>query len=171
MSMEKLSKDVFMERLKNVELLSLDTDGVLTDGGIYFSDAGEQFRKFNVKDGMGIKLIQSIGVEIIIISSSTTLAIKHRASALGIDRVYLGVEDKKSKIKEICAELALSLNQVVHIGDDLNDIPVLNIVGLSITVADAVEDVIAIANFVTEKKGGEGAVREVCDLIVAAKDA
>ena len=81
------------------------------------------------------------------------------------------LEETKSKIKEICAELALSLNQVAHIGDDLYDIPVLNIVGFPITVADAVEDVIAIANFVTEKKGGEGAVREVCDLIVAAKDA
>ena len=80
-------------------------------------------------------------------------------------------KSKKTKIKEICAELALSLNQVAHIGDDLNDIPVLNIVGLPITVADGIEDVIAIANFVTEKKGGEGAVREVCDLIIAAKDA
>ena len=100
MSLNKLSREAVIERLKSVELLSLDTDGVLTDGGIYFSDEGEQLRRFNVKDGMGIKLIQSIGVEIIIISSSTTLAIKHRASALGIDKVYLGVEDKKSKIKE-----------------------------------------------------------------------
>ena len=169
MSLEKLSRKAVIERLKSIELVSLDTDGVLTDGGIYFSDTGEQFRKFNVKDGMGIKLIQAIGVKIVIITSSTTPSIQHRASALDIDNVYLGVEDKKRKIIEISSEFALSLDQVAHIGDDLNDIPVMNIVGFPITVSDAVEDVKAIARFVTEKKGGEGAVREVCDLIVAAK--
>ena len=170
MSLEKLSRKAVIERLKSIELFSLDTDGVLTDGGIYFNDSGEQFRKFNVKDGMGIKLIQAIGMQIIIITSSTTPSIKHRASALGVDKVNLGVEDKKRKIMEVCAEAALSLDQVAHMGDDLNDIPVMNIVGFPITVADAMEDVKAIAKFVTEKKGGEGAVREVCDLIVTAND-
>ena len=170
MSLNKLSREAVIERLKSVELLSLDTDGVLTDGGIYFSDEGEQLRRFNVKDGMGMKLIQTIGVRIIIITASSTPSIEHRATALGVDKVYLGVEDKKRKIVEICAELGLSLDQVAHIGDDLNDIPVMNVVGFPITVADAMENVLEIAQFVTEKKGGEGAVREVCDLMISAKD-
>ncbi len=171
MSSDKLSRENVVEYLAGIELLSLDTDGVLTDGGIYFNDAGEEIRKFNVKDGMGIKLAQAKGVEVVIITSSSTPSIRHRAAALGVDHVYLGVSDKREKLTELCADLGLSFDQVVHMGDDLNDIPVMEMVGCPISVADAVQDAIATALFVTEKKGGDGAVREVCDLIVSAKNA
>ena len=171
MSTDKLSRKNILEYLASIELLSLDTDGVLTDGGIYFNDAGEEIRKFNVKDGMGIKLAQTKGVKVVIITSSSTPSIRHRAVALGVDHVYLGVSDKREKLTELCADLRLSFDQVVHMGDDLNDIPVMEIVGCPISVADAVQDTIATALFVTDKKGGDGAVREVCDLIVSAKTA
>jgi len=171
MSTDKLSRENILECLAGIELLSLDTDGVLTDGGIYFNDAGEEIRKFNVKDGMGIKLAQDKGVKVVIITSSSTPSIGHRATALGVDHVYLGVSDKREKLTELCADLELSFDQVVHMGDDLNDIPVMEMVGCPISVADAVQDAIATALFVTEKKGGDGAVREVCDLIVSAKNA
>ena len=171
MSTDKLSRENIVEHLAGIELLSLDTDGVLTDGGIYFNDAGEEIRKFNVKDGMGIKLAQAKGVKVVIITSSSTPSIGHRAAALGVDHVYLGVSDKREKLTELCTDLGLSFDQVVHMGDDLNDIPVMEMVGCPISVADAVQDTIATALFVTDKKGGDGAVREVCDLIVSAKNA
>ena len=170
MNSAKISRENIFKYLGDIKLLSLDTDGVLTDGGIYFNDAGEELRKFNVKDGMGIKRVQANGVKVVIITASSTPSIEHRATALGVDYVYLGVSDKREKLNKLCADLDLSLDHVVHMGDDLNDIPVMEMVGCPISVANAVQDTIAAAHFVTEKKGGDGAVREVCDLIVSAKN-
>jgi len=169
MTSGKLSKADMTERLAGIKLLSIDTDGVLTDGGVYFNDAGEQMRRFNVKDGMGIKLAQGSDVQIAIISASSTPSIRHRAAALGVDHVLLAVEDKGQMLVELCEKLELSLDQIAHVGDDVNDVPVMAMIGCPITVADAVEEAKTAALFVTEKKGGEGAVREVCDMIVVAK--
>ena len=169
MNSGKLSSADITKLLASIKLLSLDTDGVLTDGSIYFNDAGEQMRKFNVKDGMGIKLVQGSGVQIAIISASSTPSIGHRAAALGVDHVLLAVEDKGKKLVELCDKLELSLNQVAHVGDDVNDVAVMEMVGCPVTVADAVEEAKTAALFITENRGGEGAVREVCDLIVSAK--
>ncbi len=169
--MSELSEQQFMERLAGLKLLSLDTDGVLTDGGLYYTDDGDELRKFNVKDGMGIKRAQKAGVKIAIITASLAPSIAHRGQRLGVDFVQLECEDKLASLVNICDGLGIDLDQVGHVGDDLNDLPVLNAVGCPMSVADATNEAISAAVYVTKKKGGDGAVREICDLIVTAKNA
>lgn len=165
---EKLSTDELKRRLKGTRLLSLDVDGVLTDGGLYYADDGSQMRRFNVKDGMGMQLARKAGVEVCLITASQTPAIHHRGEALGLKYVAVGVEDKLASLRGFCDELGVSMDAVAHIGDDVNDLPVLGAVGLPMTVADAVAPVVEVAAYVTGRPGGAGAVREICDLIVEA---
>ena len=153
-------------RLSQVKLLALDVDGVLTDGGLYYSDSGEQFKKFNVKDGQGIKLVIRAGIEVAIITASTSMAVNHRAQNLGISHVFIGVENKLSVLENLCHQLNINLEQVAYIGDDINDIPVLKAVGCPITVADAMADNKSSAMYVTELAGGQGAVREICNYLL-----
>ncbi|MCW8835853.1 MAG: HAD hydrolase family protein [Rhodospirillales bacterium] len=167
--MTKLTRDELIPRLARIRLLSLDVDGVLTDGGLYYTDSGEELRKFNVKDGMGIKRARAAGVEVCIISASSTPSIVHRGKRLGVPHVFVSVEDKLQTLTGLCGELGIDLAEVAHIGDDINDLPVLGKVGLPMTVADAVEAVRDEVRFVTERRGGEGAVREICDLLVRAR--
>ena len=164
--MSELTKEQFLKRLSGIKLLSLDTDGVLTDGGLYYTDNGEELRKFNVKDGLGIQRVQASGVKVAIITASSTPSIAHRGRRLGVDYVFLDCKDKLDTLVGICDEMGIDLNQVGHVGDDLNDLPVLNAVGCPMAVGDAAEEVVLSAQFVTKKSGGDGAVREICDLIV-----
>lgn len=164
---DKLSFPAFKEQLKQVKLLSLDVDGILTDGGLYYTETGDELRKFNVKDGMGMKKAREAGVELCIISASTTNAIQERGKRLGIPHVYTGAKNKIEILQKICDELSISLENVAHMGDDLNDIPIMEKIGTPITVADAVEAVKEETVYITQKKGGQGAVREICDLLVA----
>ena len=165
--MPKLTKEQFLERLSGIKLLSLDTDGVLTDGGLYYTDDGEELRKFNVKDGLGIQRVQAAGVKVAIITSSSTPSIAHRGRRLGVDYVFLDCEDKLATLVRICDEMGIDLNQVGHVGDDLNDLAVFGAVGCPMAVADATDEALTSVLFVTKKKGGDGAVREICDLIVS----
>lgn len=158
------------DRMKAVKLLSLDVDGVLTDGGMYYTDDGQQLRRFNVKDGMGIKLAQAAGLEICIISASKTQSIHHRADTLAIKHVRLGADDKIAALNALCDQLAITLDQVAHIGDDVNDLPILERIGLPLTVNDAMDSVKEVAAYVASKNGGCGAVREICDMLVAARE-
>lgn len=152
-----------------VKLLALDVDGVLTDGGLYYSNSGEELKKFNVKDGQGIKLVMQSGVEVAIISASNSAATLHRANKLGIKRAFVGIENKLATLEKICQELNLSLAQVAYIGDDLNDLPVLQAVGCPLTVADAISENKAHAVYVTKLKGGQGCVREICNLLLQVR--
>ena len=149
-----------------IKLLALDVDGVLTDGGLYYTETGEELKKFNVKDGMGIKQVMQAGILVAIITNSTSSVVLHRAKKLGISHVFLGAEDKLLVLKELCQKLHLSLEQVAYVGDDVNDIPVLQAVGCPITVSDAMPQNQKSAVYVTQKPGGSGAVREVCDQIL-----
>ncbi len=151
--------------LEKVRLLSIDVDGVMTDGGIYYADDGNTFRKFNAKDGMGLVYLRKAGIEVTIISSGNAGAIEHRATRLGVEHVYTDVWDKLETLKTVAEGLGLSLDQVAHMGDDINDLPVLDVVGCAIAPADAVPEVLAIADLVTGKSGGNGAVREICDIL------
>ena len=125
--MSTLTHEQFLKRLAGLKLLSLDTDGVLTDGGLYYTDDGEELRKFNVKDGMGMKRAQAAGVKIAIITASSTPSIAHRGNRLGVDYVFLDCEDKLQTLVRICDEMGIDLDQVGHVGDDLNDLPVLGV--------------------------------------------
>ncbi len=168
-SRTKLSAADLLRRLATVKLLSLDVDGVLTDSGLYFADDGSQLRRFNVKDGEGIKRLLKAAVEVVIITASQAKSILKRGESLGLDHVRIGVEDKLAALSALCSELAIELAEVAHMGDDLNDLPVMEAVGLPLSVADAMPEVRERALYVTERGGGEGAVREICDLLLAAR--
>lgn len=165
----KLSGAALKRRLRSVRLLSVDVDGVLTDGGLYYDEAGRQLRKFNVKDGLGLKAALEAGVEVAIVSASRAQAIRHRAKDLGVRHVILGSEDKVGAIRKLGRDLGIDLADAAHVGDDANDLPVFAAVGLALTVADASAEARARADFVIPVKGGDGAVRALCDLLVAAK--
>ncbi len=165
--MTKLSRQDLCQRLASVRLFSLDVDGVLTDGGLYYTEAGDAMRRYHVRDGMGIKMAQKAGLTFAIITMSSTPAIALRGAALGIEQTHMGIHDKVAKLAEICQQLGLRLDQVAHIGDDVNDLDLLRVVGLPLTVADAIDEAKELAAYVTSKPGGAGAVREICDAFLA----
>ena len=155
--------------LQRVRALVLDVDGVLTDGGMYYGPAGEGLKRFNVKDGLGLRLIGEAGLEIALISGENSEILKRRAEKLKIANVFVGVEDKLATLKEFLAPRQIGLDEVAYVGDDLNDLGVLGAVGLPIAVSDAVAPVRKAAKWTTTRRGGDGAVREVCDLLLSAR--
>ncbi len=167
----ELARPDLVEPLGAVKLLSVDVDGVLTDGGLYVTDDGRQSRKFNVRDGVGMKRVLAAGFELAIVSASAAPSIRHRGEILGVRHVFIGVEDKLVVISGLCRDLGIGLADVAHVGDDLNDLPLLRAVGCPLSVADAVPEVRQAAVFVTKNGGGAGAVREICDLVVEARAA
>jgi 3-deoxy-D-manno-octulosonate 8-phosphate phosphatase (KDO 8-P phosphatase) len=157
--------------LKEIKILFLDVDGVMTDGRISLNDMGEESKSFNVKDGYGIRLLLSAGIDVAIITGRQSKCVEHRARDLGIRNIEQGVTDKKAVGIRLLEEKRLTKVQACFIGDDLPDIPLLKFVGLPVAVADAVKEVRETALYVTEKNGGKGAVREICELILKAQDA
>lgn len=166
---KKLNHQEIIDRLAGVKLLSLDVDGVLTDGGLYYTDEGRVSRKFNTKDGLGMQRVMKAGVKIAIISAGSTASILHRGKGLGVDYVFNGVDNKLVTLQKIATEMGIELSDVAHVGDDLNDMPILEAIGCPLSVADAMHTPKEMALYVTERKGGDGAVREICDLIMASK--
>jgi len=159
------------EALKNIRLLSLDVDGVLTDGGLYYTGNGDIMRKFNAKDGMGIaRLIKTTDITVTIISSGMSAGIMERAERLGIPHAFTNVDDKLQTLTKLANELGIDLTEVAHMGDDINDLELMESVGLSIAVHDAVDAVLEKADIITKKTGGNGAVREICDQLMAIRD-
>ena len=154
-----------------IRILICDVDGVMTDGGIFVSDDGMQTRKFNVKDGLGLRCVLDCGVAVAFLSGSDAPAIRHRGEALGIDEILVGVADKGAAVRQLCRRKGVPLECVAFIGDDLNDLPAFRIVGLPIAPADAVEQVKSEARYVSCAGGGHGVVREVCDRIVRSREA
>ena len=159
-----------LRQAKKVELLALDVDGVMTDGRVYFSALGDELKAFSILDGQGIKSLLNNGIEVAIITGRDSPLTKKRASDLGIKNILQGREDKKVALSELCKSLDVELDAVAYVGDDLPDLSAITSSGLGIAVANAHEFVKEHAYFCTNKSGGEGAVREVCDLILEAKD-
>jgi 3-deoxy-D-manno-octulosonate 8-phosphate phosphatase (KDO 8-P phosphatase) len=157
------------DRARRVRLLCVDVDGVLTDAGMYYGPDGEVLKKFNTRDGMGLARVREAGVAVAIISGEDSAIVHARATKLKIDDVFSGAADKRIAIDELCARHGMGMDEVAFIGDDLNDLPALECVGLACAVADAAEPVKAVAHYVTERRGGDGAVREVCELLIAAR--
>lgn len=157
--------DAFEElATRNIKFLVLDVDGVLTDGGMYYTESGDQFKKFNAKDGMAIKRAQKEGLYVALLSAgSTENIVQNRAKTLGIDRVYVGQRMKLQVLNEWCRELEITTENVAYVGDDINDLEVMDAVGFSGCPADAVEAVKLKANVVLNRKGGDACVREFVD--------
>jgi len=156
-------------RAQRIRLLALDVDGVLTDGGVYVLEDGTEFRRFDIKDGLGLKRVMEAGIEVAIISVSDSQAVVHRAKRLGIVHVYTGCYDKLEQLMRLCQTLGISLSEVAYMGDDLTDLPVLERVGLALAPADAVREVRQVAHIITTSRGGYGAVREVCEMVVLSR--
>ncbi|MGB0909683.1 MAG: KdsC family phosphatase [Nitrospirales bacterium] len=155
--------------LKRLRLLALDVDGVLTDGGMYYGEAGEEFKKFQTRDGMGIKLLQAEGFLTAIVTGEKTQIVKRRAQKLGIPEVHQGIQDKLAVLKGLVTKYGLTFDQVAYMGDDVNDLEALCEVGFSGAPADCMEPVRQVVHYICRRKGGEGAVREVTDLILSAR--
>jgi 3-deoxy-D-manno-octulosonate 8-phosphate phosphatase (KDO 8-P phosphatase) len=159
------------ERLKNIKLLILDVDGVMTDGRIIFDSNGVESKFFNVKDGHGIKMVQRAGIEVGIISGRESQVVVNRAAELGITCLYQKCLDKLTPYLKIIEERGIHDSQVAFVGDDVIDIPVMRRVGFAAAPADAVSDVFPHVHFVTINRGGWGAVREICDLLLKEQGA
>lgn len=150
-----------------IKLFAMDVDGVLTDGGMYYTEEGEILKKFNTRDGMGIEFLRKSKIIPAIITKESSKIVIKRADKLKVEEVFIGVEDKLKVIEELANKYNLSFEEVAYIGDDINDLPVLEKVGLSFAPDDAVPEIRQIADYVTSKKGGEGALREAVDFILA----
>lgn len=156
-------------KAKKIKLVAFDIDGVMTDGRLYFTSLGDEIKAFNVKDGLGLKLLRDTGVEVAIITGRTSELVNRRARDLKIDKLIQGREDKQKALAELLSTLGLTPDQVAYMGDDLPDLSAIRYAGLGVTVADALPIVLQHADLVTDKKGGEGAVREFCDWLMQAQ--
>lgn len=157
------------EKIKSIRVLILDVDGVMTDGGIIFDHQGNEAKRFDVRDGHGIKMLMRTGIEVIILTGRTSQAVAHRALDLGISQVYQGVWDKLAVFEQIIKEKDILPAAVAYVGDDVVDVPVLKRVGFAATVADASDYAKDCVDYITERDGGRGAVREICELIIKAR--
>ncbi|MEC7149129.1 MAG: HAD-IIIA family hydrolase [Pseudomonadota bacterium] len=153
----------------DIRLLVMDVDGVMTDGKITYSSDGQEFKCFNIKDGLGIKRAQASGIETAIITGRTSPMVERRARELGIAHLVQGREDKLSALSDLVDQMNLSLDQVAYIGDDLPDLTAIESVKLGACPADAAIEVKSKANWVSTREGGDGCVRELCDLLVSHK--
>lgn len=158
-----------MEKLKHIELLILDVDGVMTDGRIIWDTNGVETKFFNVKDGHGIKMVQRAGIQVGIITGRVSPVVDLRARELAIEYVYQGALRKLESYEDMLRKTGFSDHQVAYMGDDVIDVPVMRRVGFSAAPADAVPDVKAVVDFVTGCCGGMGAVRELCDLLLKGR--
>ncbi len=156
-------------RLSHIQLLCLDVDGVLTDGHLYWSGPGVFSQRFSVKDGVGIKLLEQVGVVVAILSAGDMPSGRDRARSLGLAHAHFGLTDKVLAFRELVAKLDLTIAQTAFIGDELSDLPLLREVGVSFTVPDAPDEVQAAVDYVTVRPGGDGAVREITDLLRSAR--
>ena len=157
------------DKAQSIKLLALDVDGILTDGRIYYGNSGEELKAFNIKDGLGIKLLQGAGVRVAIITGRKSAIVERRAKELGIADVIQGREDKREALEELCQRNDLKLTECAYMGDDLPDLGAINCAGLGMTVADASSAVRSAAAWCSSQNGGNGAVREACEFILQAK--
>ncbi len=159
-----------LEKLKKIRFLLLDVDGILTDGKIFWQEVHGWTRFYNIKDGYGILRLKQAGIEVGILTAGKSEDVKKRAELLKIKNVFLGHLHKENIMDEVFEKIRLNPEQVAYMGDDMFDVPVFGRVGLSITVPDVVKQVLASADIVTQAKGGEGAVRELCEGILEAQN-
>lgn len=158
-----------MERLNAIRLLLLDVDGVLTAGEIIYGDSGEQHKIFNVKDGVGLRMLKAAGIQVGIVTGRSGEALLHRCRNLGIDLIFDGVRDKAQLLDPITAQTGIGIEQIAFVGDDLPDLSIMRKVKLAVAVADAHPAIRETAHMITVAGGGRGAVREVCDALLKAQ--
>lgn len=157
-----------LKKCKVIKLVLSDVDGVLTDGGMYYSSSGEIMKKFNTRDSMGMELLQSVNISTVLITRENSEIVKKRAKKIKV-KLFSGVLDKKSLLPKICSKYNVKPNEIAYIGDDVNDLEIMRSVGLKTMPADGVESIEKIVDYVCKLKGGEGAFREMANLILFSK--
>lgn len=160
-----------LESARNLALISFDVDGVLTDGRITYTDDGHELKAFNVQDGSAIKLLMSHGIEVAILTGRDSPMVARRAAELGIRHLEQGLADKGPALNSLCERLGIPLTRTAHVGDDLPDLVLFELVGLSVSVPNGHPSVVARADHVTDVRGGEGVARELAEFILRARNA
>ena len=155
---------------QEIAVLALDVDGVLTDGRIYYGNDGEELKSFSIKDGLGIKLLQRDGIDVVLITGRSSRIVARRAGELGISEVIQGREDKLTALREVCSARQIELRQCAYMGDDLPDLAAVRAAGIGMAPADAVAALRDAADWVSENAGGAGAVREACEALLQWRD-
>lgn len=158
-----------LARAARIRLACFDVDGTLTDGRLHYGPEGGESKAFHVLDGQGLKLLEKHGVAVALVTARRGAALQARARDLRLERVHAGVKDKAACLRELAAELGLGLDEVAHMGDDLPDLPALAIAGLAVAPANVHPWLAAHVHWTTRSRGGEGAVRELCDLVLEAR--
>jgi len=159
-----------LDKAKQIKLVIFDVDGVLTDGGLILGESGNEYKIFHVRDGQGLVMLKDSGVHIAVITARSSGIVAERMASLGIEYVFQGQSDKGKAINNLMKKLGVSGEQTAYVGDDFIDLPAMRLAGLSIAVADAHPLVIEHADWTTSIRGGRGAAREVCELIMQAQD-
>ena len=162
--------EIIKTKAKKIRMLITDVDCVLTDGGMYYTENGDIMKKFHTRDGMGVTLIKKKNISTIIITKEKTKFVKQWAKNMKIEKLYDGIQKKEDLVNEICDHYNLKPEELAYIGDDVNDIALLKKVGLSATPANGISEVKKICDYICALKGGEGAFRELADLILQTKD-
>jgi 3-deoxy-D-manno-octulosonate 8-phosphate phosphatase (KDO 8-P phosphatase) len=160
---------MLLNQAQAIRLIAFDIDGIMTDGGLYLSDSGEEFKRFNSLDGHGLKMLKASGVELAIITGRTSRCVELRARNLGIAHLFQGVEDKLATMQALLTQLDIPAAAAAYMGDDVIDLPVMRRMALALTVPEAPQVVRDHAHYVARRSGGQGAVREVCELIMSAQ--
>ncbi|MEJ6951177.1 KdsC family phosphatase [Natronospora cellulosivora (SeqCode)] len=160
----------FIKKAKNIKMLIMDVDGTLTDGKIYLGNQGEELKTFNVKDGLGIKLLEEYNISTALITGRKSKIVDLRARELGIKEVHQGIDSKIEVYNYLKKKYNIEDKEIAYVGDDINDFELLKKVGLSLTLNDAIPEVKEECDFISSKKGGEGAVREIIDYIIESKN-
>ena len=161
--------DTVLDQARDIRLLGLDVDGVMTDGRLYYGTDGTEFKAFHVQDGRAMKMLLAAGMPIAIVSGRRSEAVDRRAAELGVAYVFTGVGDKVATLDQVSKLTGIETRHMAYAGDDLADLPVFDQIGMSLSVPNAHPTVIARADYVTATPGGLGAVREICDLLLAAR--
>ena len=165
-----MDEKALSETAANIKLVVFDVDGVLTDGKLVLGENGNEYKSFHVRDGHGIVMLMETGCNVAVITARSSKIVAERMSSLGIKYIYQGEKDKGKAIKNLFDQLDLMPSEIAYVGDDIIDLPAMNKVALPIAVADAHPEVRKIAKFITKNNGGQGAAREVCELIMIAQD-
>jgi YrbI family 3-deoxy-D-manno-octulosonate 8-phosphate phosphatase len=158
------------ERLRKIKVVVTDVDGVLTDGGMYYGAGGDEIKKFNVRDGAGVALLKLAGIRVGAITGENISLVERRMRKIGANFLYVGVRDKLACVEKAAADLGVSPDEIAYVGDEINDYALLGGVGVFFAVADANSIILSRADHVLKTKGGEGALREVCERILHAQE-
>jgi len=166
---KNMTNKKIIEKCEKIKIIISDVDGVLTDGGMYYSKNGEELKKFNTRDGMAIELLQRRKIPVILMTKENSKIVLQRAKKIKIVKSYLGVDKKEGKLPEICKNFKVKLENIAYIGDDINDLEIMKKVGFSATPKNGVEQIKTKSHYICKLNGGEGVLREVAELILSIK--